>query len=77
MLLCHLLIFNCRLANERREDWQYEFKAGVIEIYNENIYDLLAGGREQDDQRLDIKQGPEGMYVTNQKVCLHLSLFSI
>jgi hypothetical protein len=44
-----------RLAAERSEDWQYGFRASVLEIYNENLYDLLVAGKEQDD-KLDVKQ---------------------
>jgi len=28
----------------------------VLEIYNESIYDLLAGGRDQESDKLDVKQ---------------------
>ncbi|KAF5842157.1 P-loop containing nucleoside triphosphate hydrolase protein [Dunaliella salina] len=45
-----------RLAQERSEDWDYQFRASVLEIYNERIYDLLAGGRDQDGDKLDVKQ---------------------
>ncbi len=34
----------------------------MLEIYNEQIYDLLAGSREGGD-KLDIKEGPQGVYV--------------
>mmetsp|Transcript_536 Transcript_536/g.1389 ORF Transcript_536/g.1389 Transcript_536/m.1389 type:complete len:891 (-) Transcript_536:598-3270(-) len=57
-----------RLAQERSEDWDYRFQASVLEIYNERIYDLLAGGRDQDGDKLDVKQGPEGMYVPGQSM---------
>jgi hypothetical protein len=48
----------------------YTFSASVLEIYNENIYDLLAGNSSpgRDDDKLDVKQGPEGMYVPGLKV---------
>ncbi len=45
-----------RLAEEREEDFSYRFSASVLEIYNEQIYDLLAGGRDQDGDKLDVKQ---------------------
>ena len=45
-----------RLAEERSEDFEYQFSASVLEIYNEHIFDLLAGGKEQDRDKLDVKQ---------------------
>ncbi|KAJ9531363.1 hypothetical protein QJQ45_006812 [Haematococcus lacustris] len=58
-----------RLAEERAEDLKYKFSASVLEIYNEQIYDLLAGGRDQDGDKLDVKQAPDGsMYVPGCKV---------
>lgn len=45
-----------RISAERKEDWRYTFSASVLEIYNEQIYDLLAGGRDQDADKLDVKQ---------------------
>jgi len=44
------------MSQERAEDWDYQFSASVLEIYNERIYDLLAGGRDQDGDKLDVKQ---------------------
>jgi hypothetical protein len=41
-----------------------EISVSILEIYNENIQDLLAeetGARP----RLEIRQGPNGMYVTD------------
>eukprot|EP00199_Chlamydomonas_sp_CCMP681_P000065 CAMPEP_0119105464 /NCGR_PEP_ID=MMETSP1180-20130426/3409_1 /TAXON_ID=3052 ORGANISM="Chlamydomonas cf sp, Strain CCMP681" /NCGR_SAMPLE_ID=MMETSP1180 /ASSEMBLY_ACC=CAM_ASM_000741 /LENGTH=1060 /DNA_ID=CAMNT_0007090509 /DNA_START=65 /DNA_END=3247 /DNA_ORIENTATION=+ len=57
-----------KLSTERVEEWQYTFNASVLEIYNEQIYDLLSGGREQDGDKLDVKQGPEGMHVPGLKL---------
>jgi len=57
-----------RLAEERGDEWEYRFSASVLEIYNEQIYDLLAGGRDQDAEKLDVKQGPDGMYVPGLRV---------
>lgn len=49
-----------RLADERKDDFEYKFSASVLEIYNEQIYDLLAGGRDQDADKLDVKQVGQG-----------------
>jgi len=48
-----------RIAEERSQDFTYSFSASVLEIYNEQIYDLLSGSKEQDD-KLDVKQGADG-----------------
>ncbi|XP_061435941.1 kinesin-like protein KIFC1 [Lethenteron reissneri] len=38
--------------------WNYTFRASFIEIYNENLRDLLAGPRTGKSQPLEIKQAP-------------------
>ena len=43
------------MAEERSSDFEYTFKASILEIYNEQIFDLLRASKEQDD-KLDIKQ---------------------
>jgi kinesin family protein C2/C3 len=35
-----------RAADERSTGFQYAFSASVLEIYNEQIFDLLAGSRD-------------------------------
>lgn len=58
----------CRsVAESRSDEWQYQFSASVLEIYNEQIYDLLAGSREGGD-KLEIKEGPGGVYVAGLMV---------
>ncbi len=56
--MCVCVCVSCvhRLAGERSEQWTYKFSATMLEIYNEQLFDLLAGGREQDADKLDIKQ---------------------
>ncbi|KXZ46835.1 hypothetical protein GPECTOR_40g569 [Gonium pectorale] len=56
-----------RIAEERASAFTTTFSASVLEIYNEQIYDLLMSGA-QDGDKLDVKQGPEGMYVPGLKL---------
>ncbi|EFJ44338.1 Kif3C type kinesin-like protein [Volvox carteri f. nagariensis] len=56
-----------KLAEERSAQFTTSFTASVLEIYNEQIYDLLVSGA-QDGDKLDVKQGPDGMYVSGLKV---------
>eukprot|EP00877_Chromochloris_zofingiensis_P015256 jgi/Chrzof1/9985/Cz04g23010.t1 len=51
-----------RGAAERQAQVAYSFAASVLEIYNEQIFDLLSGSRDSGD-KLDVKEGPEGMFV--------------
>eukprot|EP00983_Pelagomonas_calceolata_P122523 1160915-Pelagomonas_calceolata.AAC.8 len=64
-----------RLAQERSEDWDYRFQASVLEIYNERIYDLLAGGRDQDGDKLDVKQVCMDKWLASGKV--HTFMYQI
>lgn len=57
-----------RVAQDRSEDMAYHFSASILEIYNEQIFDLLAGSAKEQDDKLDVKQGPEGMYVPGLRI---------
>ena len=48
------------LVEGRSADWRYSIVVSVLEIYNETVCDLLARNRLE---RLEVKQGPEGVYV--------------
>ena len=62
-----------KVAEERKDDYTTEISVSVLEIYMEQIRDLLATTPSQRCTfhcpftivRYEIKQGPEGMYVTN------------
>ncbi|GLC37409.1 hypothetical protein PLESTM_000580500 [Pleodorina starrii] len=56
-----------KLAEERSAVFTTTFSASVLEIYNEQIYDLLVSGA-QDGDKLDVKQGSDGMYVPGLKL---------
>lgn len=51
-------LFN--IAEERKENFEYEISVSVIEVYNEQIRDLLAISSTA--KRLDIKQVSEGVH---------------
>lgn len=51
-------LFN--LVEERAEEWSYTIVVSVVEIYNETVRDLLSLNHTE---KLEIKQGPEGVYV--------------
>lgn len=57
-----------RLAQDRSEEITYNFSASILEIYNEQIFDLLAGSAKEQDDKLDVKQSAEGMYVPGLKI---------
>lgn len=49
------------VAKERALDWTYEITMSVLEIYNEQIRDLLG---ENPSAKMEIRQHPEGhLYV--------------
>ncbi|GMH43873.1 hypothetical protein BSKO_11807 [Bryopsis sp. KO-2023] len=54
-----------RIADNRNGQNNYTIKASVLEIYNEQIVDLLSDNR---DKKLDIKQDADGMYVPGLKI---------
>ncbi|WIA08902.1 hypothetical protein OEZ85_008321 [Tetradesmus obliquus] len=56
-----------RAAGERSTGFSYAFSASVLEIYNEQIFDLLAGSRDSGD-KLDIKEGPQGLFIPGLRV---------
>lgn len=49
-----------QVLEDRKVDWSFEIEVSVIEIYNENIRDLLA---DNPKLKLDIKHGKDGPFV--------------
>ncbi len=49
-----------QVVEERHSDHDYSIMVSVLEIYNECVRDLLS---TDPTQKLDIKQGPDGVYV--------------
>lgn len=45
-----------RVAADRSSDIQYAFSASVLEIYNEQIFDLLAGSRDTGEGAVSVLQ---------------------
>ncbi|GJQ13818.1 hypothetical protein GpartN1_g5609.t1 [Galdieria partita] len=67
-----------KIRNERAEEIQYEIEMSLVEIYNEQLHDLIAGSDESsqsihsssskgsntwNSQKLEIKLGPQGPYI--------------
>ena len=48
------------MAAKRSSNWMYCIHVSMVEIYSEQIYDLLS---ESPGNKLKIKQGPQGNYV--------------
>lgn len=44
------------VAQERAADVTYQFTASILEIYNENIFDLLSDAPRETAAKLDIKE---------------------
>lgn len=39
------------IVNERTPDWQYSLSVSVIEIYLDNVYDLLGSSKNPRDEK--------------------------
>jgi len=50
-------------VSKERAGWQVELKGAIVEVYNEEIRDLLADRNDRGKQKLSVKQGKEGNYV--------------
>ena len=48
------------IVAKRQLDWDYSIVASVLEVYNENVRDLLS---VNSTEKMDIKLGPDGVYV--------------
>mmetsp|Transcript_79902 Transcript_79902/g.129513 ORF Transcript_79902/g.129513 Transcript_79902/m.129513 type:complete len:788 (+) Transcript_79902:81-2444(+) len=50
------------MAGERSSTYSYAIEFSILEIYNEEIRDLIEPSK---DKKLDIRQGPDGFFVTD------------
>lgn len=48
------------MVSARKGEWTYCIHVSLLEIYNENVYDLLCTNHME---KLEVKQGQDGMYV--------------
>ncbi|XP_060209442.1 kinesin-like protein KIN-14Q [Lycium barbarum] len=62
-----------RIIEERKNAFQYEISVSVLEVYNEQIRDLLVSGTQQVVKRLEIKQDGEGMHHVPGLVEAHVN----
>lgn len=69
------------LTQQRQKDtWRkvhYNITVSVVEIYNEQANDLLAGSASAPNaasyRNMDIRQGPQGPYIPGAYVCMRYS----
>ncbi|XP_009614591.1 kinesin-like protein KIN-14Q isoform X3 [Nicotiana tomentosiformis] len=62
-----------RIIGERKNTVHYEISVSVLEVYNEQIRDLLVSGSQQGVKRLEIKQVGEGMHHVPGLVEAHVN----
>ncbi|KAJ8527769.1 hypothetical protein K7X08_015220 [Anisodus acutangulus] len=62
-----------RIIEERKNAVHYEISVSVLEVYNEQIRDLLFSGSQQGVKRLEIKQDGEGMHHVPGLVEAHVN----
>eukprot|EP00736_Rhodelphis_marinus_P004532 Rmarinus@m.29146 len=53
------------ISRERSADFELSIKVSSIEIYNETVNDLLVSPSDRANKKYDIKEGEDGMYVTD------------
>lgn len=58
------LLYNCFEQN-LKYGWQYQLKASFLEIYNENLYDLLSNESKDMDIKLANPKSQTEIYVSN------------
>ncbi|KAF3649997.1 Kinesin-4 [Capsicum annuum] len=62
-----------RIIEERKNAVHFEISVSVLEVYNEQIRDLLVSGSQQCMKRLEIKQDGEGMHHVPGLVEAHVN----
>lgn len=62
-----------RIIEERKNAVHYEISVSVLEVYNEQIRDLLVSGSQQGVKRLEIKQDGEGLHHVPGLVEAHVN----
>ncbi len=50
-------------SQERGSDWKTTILVSILEVYNEEIHDLLVDGSSADRDKLEVRQGENGNYV--------------
>ncbi len=50
-------------SQERGSDWKTTILVSILEVYNEEIHDLLVDGSGHEREKLEVRQGENGNYV--------------
>lgn len=58
------LLFDC-VRNYKQLGWEYEIRATFLEIYNEQLYDLLSNESKEMEIRMVSARSPTDIYVSN------------
>ena len=57
-----------KVTEDRKEDWEYKMSVSMLEIYNEQVRDLLVeAGEDGEFEALDIRSTPQGNVIPGLK----------
>jgi hypothetical protein len=65
------------IGETRSESFTTTFSASILEIYNENIFDLLASAPRESAAKLDIKETKCAVHIVFVFACMHVHVFAV